>query len=688
MSSRFVFALVFLLVLAPCYLFAADLSAVGKEGGAIELEADELSYDRENTLYRARGNVRLVQGALEVLGQDVQWNQTTGEISIVGDARLISPDEELSGSRAQYNLQLGTGTIEDAHFFLRDQNVHVYGEKVERLGENEFRINNGTYTTCDGEVPSWKFGAEQLDLTLGGYARAKNTTFYLKDVPAFYLPYLIYPAKSERESGLLIPRIGFSDKRGFEYGGAYYQVLGINQDATLYLDYLSEMGIGTGLEYRYIFGRGNVGEAQIYYINVDQVDGVTVDEDRYAVKWDHDGLLPGDIRMVADINYVNDTDYFDDFGEVAEDYNKDKVQSVFFLSRNWNKMNLIGQTRYTKDLETSNNDETLQLLPRVTFDSVRTRIADTPFYYGLESEYSRFWRREGLRGERLMLRPSLAANFKLGSAIDLVPEVAWRERIYWGLNEGYDDESEGLPEISVKLTTQLGRTYQGFGAISKLRHTLAPEVVYRYIPEKDQFQLPEFDLYDRISEANRFEYALVQRLTARYDDAAQGGFYRDLLYLRLSQNYDLTSEAKDQRFGSLRAELRLDPVEWLTFSSDTTFDVDKGEWSQVLAELAVEDQRENALGLRYSYDRDDEIDYAAVDLSIAFLKPVFLSYGQRYDFTEDLELEQVFGIEYRQQCWSVLLTYRKNDGDHTVMLTFSLTGIGSLGSSSGRMTEI
>ena len=48
-------------------------------------------------------------------------------------------------------------------------------------------------------------------------------------------------------------------EKGTQLSLAYYQVIAPNQDATLYLDYLSRLGLGKGLEYRYIFGHENEG---------------------------------------------------------------------------------------------------------------------------------------------------------------------------------------------------------------------------------------------------------------------------------------------------------------------------------------------------------------------------------------------------------------------------------------------
>ena len=667
---------------------AADLDKIGKGDVPVQLEADHLSLDKDAGIYRASGDVKLVQGDLEVYSQELEWNMNSGELLMSGDVRMSAPEEELSGASARYNLKQKTGTITSGRFFLREQNFRVRGESIERLGELDYRIKNGIFTTCDGAIPDWKFGASQVDITLGGYARSRHTVFYLHDIPTLYIPYMIYPAKTERESGLMIPTMGYSSSRGFQYGGAYYQVLGVNQDATVYFDYLSEMGLGKGLEYRYVFGQTNGGEARVYHIDVDKVDGVTVDEERYALEWQHDGWLPGGVRMVADAEYVNDDEYFEDFGTVAAEYNKDKVQSVFALSKNWGKYNLVGQMKYTKDLEVD-DPTTLQLLPRITFDATRQQFGESMFYYDLQTEYSNFWRRDGLRGSRFMVRPNVSAMFKLFDVIDVAPQVSYRERYYWALTDDSNSTHQGLPEFTTRTSTRFQKVYhQPFGMAGKLRHTIEPEITYKFIPDVNQADLPNFDSHDRIGQLNQVEYALVQRLTLRYDHPEEKPTYRDLLYLRISQPYDFSDTAPEDRFLDLRVEMKLLPVSWAALASDTTLDVDTGRWDDVSITGRVWDKHENSLQAEYHRDVDKDIDYGAVNLSIAFLKPFYLNYQQRYEFATSELLEQVVGVEYRRQCWSALLSFREHDDERSVMLTFTMRGIGAIGGVNGSLGGI
>lgn len=676
------------------WLFPVEVDArsrVVTAGEPIHLEADELSYNRDLELYEAQGDVRLTQGELNVFSDEMQWSRTTGEIEARGNVRFLSPAETLTGTAACYNLSSGSGQVEQGYFFLHEENLHVRGNTIEQVGEDHYRISSGTFTTCDGEVPAWKFGADEVDVTLGDYARARDMMFYVKDIPAFYFPYLIYPARTERESGLLVPTVGYSKKRGFGFGPAYYQVIDVNQDATLYLDYLSEMGIGKGLEYRYIFGNDTAGEARLYHIDVNQVDGEKVDEQRYALEWQHTGNLPGAVRMVADALYVNDDEYFSDFGEAAGDYNRDFAESELFFSKNWGGYSLVGLTRYTKNLK-ADQDSSLQLLPRLTFHASKRKIADTPLYYGFTTEYTHFWRREGDRGQRLMVRPVLSLTTQLLDVVSVTPEVAYRQRIYWDLNRDDSTADKGTMEFSTRLATPpVQRTYvlPRVDEDVRLRHSLYPEVTYRYIPESQQEHLPSFDLYDRIEAANRLEYALVQRLRLRTIASEGRTSYRDLVYLRLSLLHYLQKDSHEQGLGAVRTQLTLRPVDSVQLSADVIYDTNRDEWQQILLATTVRDRYDNSIGLSYHEQPDQQLEYGAVNLSLAFLKPIYFTYEQRYDFYSDEQLEQVVGIEYRHQCYGIHLGLRERvDGERAVMVTFTLLGLGEIGGFSGNLGGI
>src|SRR5205823_5045489 len=83
------------------------------------------------------------------------------------------------------------------------------------------------------EAPSWSIAGRQTDITLQGKGIVRHMTFRVKDVPVFYFPYFVFPANTQRESGFLIPRIGYSNRRGYQYEQPFFWAISKSTDATI-----------------------------------------------------------------------------------------------------------------------------------------------------------------------------------------------------------------------------------------------------------------------------------------------------------------------------------------------------------------------------------------------------------------------------------------------------------------------
>lgn len=681
---------------------------------SVNLEADVLSYDREASLYTARGDVRLTKGGVTLDADQMLFNDLTGDANATGNVYLTDPSGNLRAEQADYNMETGVGQIRSGKVFIKEHNFHLAGDELKRIGEQDYQLERGFFTTCDGDVPSWKFGARHIDVTLGKYARARNVLFYLHDLPVFYLPYIVFPAKTERESGMLMPRFGYSDKRGAELSLAYYQVIGRNQDATIYVDYLSDFGIGQGVEYRYIFGADNEGTLRGYYVNNIRDEYLrnklkdepeladTLDEDdRYALEWNHLGTLPGDWTLSADVEYVSNRDYFDEFGTVAEEYTKDQSESVVYLSRAWKNNIMAAELDYTQELE-FDDDTTLQRLPEIRFDALRRRLGESPLFFGLGSTYTYFWREEEvvtgdwetskIKGQRLNLRPYLSAFFSPLPWLEVVPELGYRERLYETSSAGPGSEEDGIYDFSLRMGTSFSRVFHGgLGNYRKIRHSIDPEVVYSYVPNESQDHLPYFDSLDRIGVANRVTYALTNRFTARLEPQPGVVEYLEFLNFRLSQSYDIRQSRHDRQdidevdpLGDVRAELLWAPTRNTFFDLDARYDFHNRSLDGFNARTGLRDQGGNSLSVDYRYSREETeyagqgAEYVAGTASLALLAPFYLGYQHRYDVQGGVGLEKVFDLEYRSQCWSLFLTLRDRIDERQYVLVFALSGIGNV----------
>lgn len=654
----------------------------------IQLQADHLSYEQASQSYQASGQVELRQGEVTLQSDSLTWEPEKNLAHASGNVRVSDPLGTVRATAADYQLQAGVGRLQQGRVFLRQQNFHLGGEVIEKLGEATYRVSDGTFTTCDGDSPSWKFGSSRIDLTLGRYASARNVVFYFKDLPVLYLPYVIFPVKSERESGLLTPRTGYSRKRGAELSLAYYQVIDVHMDATLYVDYLSELGVGKGLEYRYLLGGGNLGRMLAYHVG-----GAAGERDHMALDWSHLGTLPGQVRLAADVEFVNNRDYFAEFGEVAEEYNKDKTESVVSASRSWDKTSLTGQVKYIKDL-TQSNDQTLQRLPELRLTKVRQRLGESPYYLGFDSSSTYFWRRQGNTGERLNLRPAISGVFLPGDWLEVAPTLGYLQRLYWS-EEG--EARQGQLDFSTRFASRFARVFpmEG-GRLSKLRHSIEPDLIYSYRPKVDQADLPQFDALDDIPSANRFSLGVSNRLVGRLESAKGPAQYHEYAYLRLSQEYDVEESRRDrldpgdrrQPFSNLRSELVLRPSSWSLLDFDGRYDFtssDRG-WSQLGLLARVHDARGNALDLDYRF-QEGTAEYLQGQLATSLLKPVYLRYLQRHALDGSRTLEKLLELEYRAQCWSIFLSLRDRLDDQEYLVSFALTGLGRVAKFGGTLGD-
>ena len=137
----------------------------------MEIQAEEVEVDVENKIVHARGNVIIDQGP-----------------------------QRIAAESADFDLDTKTGTFYEANAYV-DPDIFFLGEEVSKTGENTYEVKNGVFTSCEDEVPEWSFKIPRASIELDGYARARHTTMRIKKLPFLYIPYILWPAKTDRTSG-------------------------------------------------------------------------------------------------------------------------------------------------------------------------------------------------------------------------------------------------------------------------------------------------------------------------------------------------------------------------------------------------------------------------------------------------------------------------------------------------------
>ncbi|MBI5180379.1 MAG: LPS-assembly protein LptD [Nitrospirae bacterium] len=683
----FIFSILFLLgffstLFSPASINAevTDLGKYAKTSEPITINADTLEYDREKDIYNAKGNVEIIQGKVRVTADEVTVDNKTGDVFASGNVVIIDGEDKLSCENLNLNMNTKIGVIHNGSMFIKKGNYHIDGNEFEKLSEDKYKIDKGSLTTCDAKIPDWRFRGSDIKITPNEYLTAWNVFFYVKDFPILYLPYIGLPIKTKRQTGFLIPRIGYSTKEGFKLKEAFFWAIADNMDATIYTDYRSKKGLGTALEFRYVLSPYSRGNLYTNYVN-EWLTGREKWEGKYLIEH----AFTERLNAKANINYVSDKSYYKDYSETTYERIQRSTDSNVWITQNWPSSSLYLWTQYTKDL-TKVNDETVQRLPELGYKIVENRLYELPLFYSLNSTATNFERDIGKTGQRIDINPKLKTEINLFRAFVFSPRGELRETLYSESRETNESSHRFLYSIGAGLSTKVNRIYniEGFGTIDRIRHSIEPEADYEYIPYVNQSQLPQFDAVDNIPKKNAVYYAITNRFSARYTKGAEIKKL-EFLMLKLSQSYDINEEIRyynlstpKRPFSDIRAELNIKSEQMINLFIDTKYNPYTGHLTELNSDLRFQIGRFWYLTAGERYTKNPRIEFLTGGTGLSLPFGLDISGMLWYDLQLERMREQTYTLKYARQCWSAGLVYNHRPDRQQILFTVELRGIGAV----------
>jgi LPS-assembly protein len=688
--------------------------------GPIEIEADRLEYDQEKDLYQAFGNVIITFKAGFLIADRASVNRSTGDAEAVGNVFVSDEEDTLEGDQIRFNLNTKTGITYNGKAFLSENNVYLTGKVIEKRGEQTYFVKDATATTCNDDQPAWRFTGRELDVTLEGYGTIKEGTFQVKNFPVIYAPYMIFPAKTKRQSGIIIPSLNYSDLNGFDLEVPFFWAISEDADATIYERYMDKRGWKHGLEYRYFLDKNTFGTFYGDYLNdtkeiLGSEDGLFRDWKDNHHRWSYylnnqTTFSPG-FYLRTDLVKVSDHWYFRDFSNYnyyLQNYSPTGMPNFHRISflgdrslatldsaarivKDWPLYNLTVLARYTDNLAALTNDSTLQYYPQVTFTGIRRPIGGTGLNFELASSYINAYRNEGQKGQVWDINPTFSLPLSFGDYLQLTPSIGVNETI-WEARGGSEHNNSSRDSYTLGLygTSEIHKIFTvDIGNVDKIRHGIRPEITYAYRPNYSK-NLPDF--VSALPEMNAVTYALTNTLTTRSKEGS-GFRYVELVRFKLSQTYNITEirrsdpETDRRRLSPIDIEADILPPKFFSMRTLMRFDPNDGEWKKLNYDIAVSDDRGDSASIGYRYTQDvlEEIN---LGLKAKVNRNIDLLYMLRQNLFDKKTLESTVGIDYRQQCWSALLSYSELDNDRRIMLTFTLLGLGKVGSLEAKPTQL
>lgn len=140
------------------------------------------------------------------------FDERTSVVCGYGTPVLSGEGSPVESDQVCYDLNRQLGTAVGARTtFHQGANWIVHGDRVYTVGSDRVYAHNALFTDCDLDEPHYHFSAGRVKIVNDDILVARDVTLNFRDVPVFWLPFMVQSMKSGRRSGLLTPRFGIND---------------------------------------------------------------------------------------------------------------------------------------------------------------------------------------------------------------------------------------------------------------------------------------------------------------------------------------------------------------------------------------------------------------------------------------------------------------------------------------------
>lgn len=448
--------------------------------------------DNEKEVAELEGNIQIVFRGQHIKADKARVLLRSRQVELFGNVEVVDAKNTIVGEQVILDYESNTGIIYNG--YVQSGSVMFSGSILQKTGDSDYVASSADYTACTNCPASWSFSGTTVRAELGGYAYIKNAVLRFGPVPVFWLPYLIVPLKSDRESGLLTPSFEISDKGGFAYSIPYFWAISRSTDATFEFKDYSKRGLKGLGEYRYVINENSQGAfnfgsifdkafAEDDRLNLYRPDNEKNDPlQRWFLRYEHYFEMPEGGVHRTQVNLASDLQYPKDFPTETLNHGDSAMENRVSYSKNTSIQHYSVDTSYYQNLlhgnPLSGNTDAVHRMPEFRFSQAQQNINNTNFIYSFDFNLTNFARSENAyddmdqqtinntvvrfpkntcnkpnweddnnckrvydghfdpamdlirTGQRLDFRPAVYYPIKVGDGLDLVPKLSYRETHY------------------------------------------------------------------------------------------------------------------------------------------------------------------------------------------------------------------------------------------------------------------
>ncbi|MEO3429654.1 LPS assembly protein LptD [Pelagibius sp. CAU 1746] len=672
---------------------AQDVNIEALENTPALITADELTYDEENGLVIARGNVEISQSDRVLLADEVTYDINQDIVTAEGNITLVEPSgDTVFADFVELTGDLREGFIRDIRILMADK-TRIAAASGTRTGGNRTEFSKGVFSPCElcrddpTRAPLWQIKAAEVIHD----QEAKDVIYYdawleFFGIPVLYTPYLEHPDPTvDRRSGFLAPTVGSSDFLGYALEVPYFWVLDDDKDLTVAPILSTEQGVNLTGEYRQLFTDGELRAAGSATIADREESGGNVAKDRFRGHIDAEGQFELDqtwrwgfeAKRSSDDTYLRAYDF---------DSSRTLTSTAYLEGLKGRNYAAVRGFAYQGQRSSDRNNELPIVAPLAEYDFV-----SEPNLFGLPGGYitadtslMALTRIEGRDSRRLSFVGGyhLPYTSPLGDIYEVTAQVQadgyWTHGVVPGSSSVNPSNAPGgettgrvFPQFAVKWRYPWVRQDGSFRQVVEpiVQAVLAPNGSNpSEIPNEDSqdfefddtnlFKLNRFAGHDRVDSGTRFDYGI--KWTGAFGESGSAGAFIGQSY-RLNENRDVFAEGSglEDKFSDIVGRVQVKPLKDLDLLY--RFRLDKDDLNAQRSELDA-NIGPPALNLDLSYffinkdggtDEFGDREEIRFGISSRISENWTVGFSHRRDLISDQSLRSAISLAYQDECFLI-----------------------------------
>jgi LPS-assembly protein len=682
------------------------------ETGDVEIQnlspESEIVYNSTDGIWYARHGVKVTYQGMVLVANQVAMSEGTGDVIADGNVRMQNEKQYFAGEHLEYNYKTGQMNAEN----FRTGISPFFGEGLQLKGNVQERtstLEDAFFTTDDIKDPDFRIKAKEFRVVMGKYIDAKGATIYLGHRPVMYLPFYHRDLTKHRTFWRVVP--GYRSRFGAYLLNSYNFPITTNLSGAINLDLYQKRGVAVGPDLRWEQTPIGEGELRGYYIKdgeagTDPFTNREIDSERHRISFSDRVTLRTNLTAKVVVREESDPFVTRDFYE-AEYRENSQPRSFLEVSQLWSNwsLNLMAQPQVNSFFQT------VERLPDVKLTGLRQQIGATPLYYESESSlaYLRFRAGEenlpeyaSMRGDSFhqILWPQTYFGW-----LNFIPRVGGRFTQYSetdGDGITFDDRSRFIFNTGAETSFKVSRVWRGaeskFWDVKGLRHILEPSVNYVFVPEPNyrpneipQFDyeipslrllpidFPDYNAIDAIDTQNVIRFGVRNKFQTKREEGIQ-----NLVNWAVYTDWRLNPREDQSTFSDVYSDLDLRPRSWLTFNSQTRYDIQNERWNAAYHTVTITPNSTWSVRLGHMYFRggpefgpDSDNNTIFSSIYYKFNENWAARVSHHFEARDGVMEEQYYTLyrDFRSWTGALTLRFRENrigDDDFAIAFTFNL----------------